>query len=99
MLAGDTSSKLLSVQDKCSVPLYGDAGSTTAFEKDSKTNDLLFDLRTNGIGKEAIILKDGEARTRITENSLGYIETDSGIKRNDCHLVLEGMDVFSFGIS
>jgi 3-oxoacyl-[acyl-carrier-protein] synthase-3 len=99
LLAGDTSSKLLSVKDKSTVPLFGDAGSATAFEIDSTTNDLLFDLGTDGSGKEAIIINDGGARNRITEDSLEYKETDSGIKRNDCHLVLEGMDVFSFGIS
>ena len=99
LLAGDTSSKLLSINDKSTVPLFGDAGSATAFEMDSTTNKLLFDLGTDGSGKEAIILKDGGSRNRITKESLEYEESDSGIKRNACHLVLEGMDVFSFGIS
>lgn len=99
LLAGDTSSKLLSQQDKSTVPLFGDAGTATAFEYDSNTNNLYFDLGSDGSGKNAIILKDGGARNRITQNSLEYHEYESGIKRNSCHLVLEGMDVFSFGIS
>lgn len=99
LLAGDTSSKLLSQQDKSTVPLFGDAGTATAFEYDSNANNLYFDLGSDGSGKNAIILKDGGARNRITQNSLEYHEYESGIKRNSCHLVLEGMDVFSFGIS
>ena len=98
MLAGDTISKYLSVQDKSTFPLFGDAGSATAFEIDLTTNELLFDLGTDGSGKEAILIKDGGARNRFTEKSLEYKVTDSGIKRNACQLVLEGMDVFSFGI-
>ena len=99
LLAGDTSSKLLSQQDKSTVPLFGDAGTATAFVYDSNANDMYFDLGSDGSGKDAIILKDGGARNRITPNSLEYLEYESGIKRNSCHLVLEGMDVFSFGIS
>ena len=99
LLAGDTSSKLLSEYDKSTVPLFGDAGSATAFEYDSETNDLLFDLGTDGAGSNAIIVKDGGARNRITPISLEYEALELGIKRNSCQLVLEGMDVFSFGIS
>lgn len=99
LLSGDTSSKLLSQQDKSTVPLFGDAGTATAFEYDLDANNLYFDLGSDGSGKNAIILKDGGARNRITQNSLEYHKYESGIKRNSCHLVLEGMDVFSFGIS
>jgi 3-oxoacyl-[acyl-carrier-protein] synthase-3 len=99
LLAGDTSSKLLSEEDKSTIPLFGDAGTATAFEYDANANDLYFDLGSDGSGKNAIILKDGGARNRITPISLKYNEFESGIKRNSCHLVLEGMDVFSFGIS
>jgi 3-oxoacyl-[acyl-carrier-protein] synthase-3 len=99
LLAGDTSSKLLSEYDKSTVPLFGDAGSATAFEYDPNTNDFLFDLGSDGSGSHAIIVNDGGARNRITPASLEYTTVDSGIKRNSCQLVLEGMDVFSFGIS
>lgn len=99
LLAGDTSSKLLSEQDKSTLPLFGDAGTATAFEYDDCANDLYFDLGSDGSGKNAIILKDGGSRNRVNLASLEYRELDSGIKRNSCHLVLEGMDVFSFGIS
>jgi 3-oxoacyl-[acyl-carrier-protein] synthase-3 len=99
LLAGDTISKIISNSDKSTLPLFGDAGSATAFEIDPSANDLLFDLGSDGSGKDAIILKDGGARNKITPASLKYHEIDLGIKRNTCQLVLEGMDVFSFGIN
>jgi 3-oxoacyl-[acyl-carrier-protein] synthase-3 len=99
LLAGDTISKIISNSDKSTLPLFGDAGSATAFEIDTTSNDLLFDLGSDGSGKNAIILKDGGARNRITPASLEYHEIDLGIKRNTCQLMLEGMDVFSFGIT
>ncbi len=99
LLVGDTSTKLISKLDKSTLPLFGDAASATAFVYDEKADDLLFDLGSDGIGADAIIIKDGGARNRIKNESLEYQDFDSGIKRNNCHLVLEGMDVFSFGIS
>ena len=99
LLVGDTSTKLISKLDKSTLPLFGDAASATAFVYDEQADDLLFDLGSDGSGAEAIIIKDGGARNRINYASLEYQDFDSGIKRNNCHLVLEGMDVFSFGIS
>ncbi len=99
LLVGDTSTKLISKLDKSTLPLFGDAASATAFVYDEQADDLLFDLGSDGSGADAIIIKDGGARNRINNASLEYQNFDSGIKRNNCHLVLEGMDVFSFGIS
>lgn len=99
LLAGDTISKVISKSDKSTLPLFGDAGSATAFEYDSTANELYFDLGSDGSGKNAIIINDGGARNRTKVTSFEYIEIDSGINRNACQLVLEGMDVFGFGIS
>jgi 3-oxoacyl-[acyl-carrier-protein] synthase-3 len=99
LLVGDTSTKLLSKLDKSTLPLFGDAGTATAFVYDENADDILFDLGSDGSGSNAIIIKDGGARNRITHESLEYKSFDDGIQRNNCQLVLEGMDVFSFGIS
>ena len=99
LLAGDTSSKLLSKTDKSTVPLFGDGGSATAFELDEKAENLLFDLGTDGSGYKTIIINDGGSRNRINADSLIYQTLSPGIERNACQLVLDGMDVFSFGIS
>lgn len=99
LLAGDTSSKLLSKSDKSTVPLFGDGGSATAFELDENADGLLFDLGTDGSGYKAIIVPDGGSRNRINEESLIVKDVEEGISRNSCNLVLDGMDVFGFGIS
>ncbi|WP_166924398.1 ketoacyl-ACP synthase III [Flavobacterium poyangense] len=99
LLAGDTSSKLLSKSDKSTVPLFGDGGSATAFEFDENAADLLFDLGTDGSGYKTIIINDGGSRNRANSDSLIYHTISPGIERNACQLILDGMDVFSFGIS
>ncbi|MEO8533520.1 MAG: ketoacyl-ACP synthase III [Flavobacterium sp.] len=99
LLAGDTSSKLLSKSDKSTVPLFGDGGSATAFELDENAADLFFDLGTDGSGYKTIIVNDGGSRNRINSDSLTYHTISPGIERNACQLILDGMDVFSFGIS
>lgn len=99
LLAGDTSSKLLSKSDKSTVPLFGDGGSATAFELDENADNLLFDLGTDGAGYKAIMIPDGGSRNRVNEDSLKIVNIEEGISRNSCNLVLDGMDVFGFGIS
>lgn len=99
LLAGDTSSKWISKEDKSTYPLFGDAGSATLFETDAINSTIQFDLGTDGSGYKAIIIPDGGSRNSITESSFEVVEYDAGINRSQCQLALEGMDVFSFGIS
>lgn len=99
LLAGDTISKIISKTDKSTLPLFGDAGSATAFELDETAGNLLFDLGTDGSGYKTIIVPDGGSRNRINAGSLETKKIEEGINRNSCDLVLDGMDVFGFGIS
>lgn len=99
LLAGDTSSKLLSKFDKSTIPLFGDGGSATAFQLEEGAESLLFDLGSDGSGYKTIIVNDGGSRNRANSDSLTYKTISPGIERNACQLVLDGMDVFSFGIS
>lgn len=98
LLAGDTISKIVSDKDKSTLPLFGDAGSATAFELEN-TGNFLFDLGTDGSGYKTIIVPDGGSRNRINADSLETKLIEEGISRNSCDLVLDGMDVFGFGIS
>jgi 3-oxoacyl-[acyl-carrier-protein] synthase III len=98
LLAGDTISKIISKKDKSTLPLFGDAGSATALEFSEKS-ELSFDLGTDGSGYKTIIVPDGGSRKRINGDSLKIQTIDQGIERSACDLVLDGMDVFSFGIN
>lgn len=99
LLCGDTILKICSRQDKSSWPLFGDAGTATAFEYDPKAEPMHFHLATDGSGYEAIIITDGGMRNPATADSFAYETIEERIVRNRLQLVLNGMDVFSFGIS
>lgn len=98
LLAGDTISKTCSKNDKTTYPLFGDAGSATALEFQGG-GDFLFNLKTDGSGSNVIKIEDGGFRNPTNFDSLKEIKIDEGISKNKLQLILEGMDVFTFGIS
>jgi 3-oxoacyl-[acyl-carrier-protein] synthase-3 len=99
LLAGDTVSKLCSVNDKSSYPLFGDAGSATAIEFESGANGFRFHTETDGGGFKTITVPDGGYRNPVNLDSFLEKEITDGIRRNNLNLILEGMDIFTFGIS
>lgn len=99
LLAGDTSSLTCSKEDKSSYPLFGDAGTATALEFSEGEDGFKFHLGSDGSGSQAIIINDGGYRSPFCEESLIVDEIADGINRNKLHLALDGMDVFSFGIT
>lgn len=99
LLAGDTISKLCSVNDKSTYPLFGDAGTVTALEYSKGENEFHFLLNTNGENATAIIIPEGGCRKPASLSSFIDRKRAEGIISNPLQIVLEGMDVFSFGIS
>lgn len=99
LLAGDTTLRPTSPKDKSAWPLFGDAGTATALQFEEGADGFDFHLATDGSGYEAIIIPDGGYRNPINEESFLYEKIDEGIERNRTHTILNGMDVFSFGIS
>lgn len=98
-LCGDTPSRSVNARDKTSAMLFGDAGTATAVQYTEGTEGMSFCLGSDGAGYKAIIVPDGGHRNRITEASLVEHEIEEGVIRNKTNLFLDGMDVFSFGIS
>jgi 3-oxoacyl-[acyl-carrier-protein] synthase III len=101
LLCGDTPSKAISEKDKSAWPLFGDAGTATALEYTVEVNKMDFHLATDGSGYDAILIPDGGYRNITTKESLEYCENSGGefISRNRLQVILNGMDVFSFGIT
>ncbi|MEG0808371.1 MAG: ketoacyl-ACP synthase III [Alistipes sp.] len=99
LLAGDTSSHICSKSDKSAWPLFGDAGTATAIEYDLSAPEIYYHLASDGSGSEAISVHDGGFRNPVNDNSLKIESIDVGIERSKLHLILNGMDVFSFGLS
>lgn len=85
--------------DKSTYPLFGSAGTCTALEYDASAASIQVHLATDGSGWNAISIPDGGYRNPPTEASFRLEEFDSGIRRTRMNVVLNGMDVFSFGIS
>lgn len=100
LLAGDTLLKFCSPTDKSTYPLFGDAGSATALKFEQKEdNRINFSFNSDGEGYKVIMIEDGGYRNPVTEKSFEKVAISEGIERSKLDLVLEGMDVFSFGIS
>ena len=99
LVVGDTSSKTSSKTDKSTYPLFGDAGTATALEYSPGTEGFLFHLGSDGLGHKSIIINDGGYRNPFSSSSLERMFIEDGITRNNLELILDGMDVFSFGIS
>lgn len=100
LLSGDTILKMCSPKDKSTYPLFGDAGTATAIEYSNDKNDRIhFSFNSDGEGYDAIIVKDGGYRNPVTISSFKNEDISEGIERNKLDIALNGMDVFSFGIS
>ncbi|MDR0506469.1 MAG: ketoacyl-ACP synthase III [Dysgonamonadaceae bacterium] len=98
LLCGDTISKICTKTDKSTYPLFGDAGTATALEFSENCAPILFNMNSDGSGYQAIIVNDGGYRNGISEKSFEKITRGEGIESNNLQLILDGMDVFSFGI-
>lgn len=79
-------------------PLFGHAATATALEYQKGCTATYFNLGTDGSGFDTIIIPDGGSRNQFTEQSLASYEYD-GKSLNRLQLRMNGMDVFSFGIS
>lgn len=85
--------------DKSTYPLFGSVGTCTALEYSESAKDICFHLATDGSGWKAIYMPDGGYRNPFNERSVELQEFEGGIKRTRLNTALDGMDVFSFGIT
>lgn len=100
LLTGDTPSKYSSKEDKSTYPLFGDAGTATALECAKDTEPMLFGMNSDGSGYKSIIINDGGYgfRNPFSLSSLDMVVREDGIVSSNLHQILDGMNVFSFGI-
>lgn len=99
LLVGDTVTRICSPRDKSTYPLFGDAGTATALSYNTDAPAMKANLYSDGKGYKSIIINHGGYRNPYREDSLQTSEVSAGIMRSPVHLVLEGMDVFAFGIT
>ena len=99
LLAGDTTSVTKSPLDRSTYPLFGDAGTATAIEFSQEFGTTAFDFGTDGSGFDSIMIKDGGYRNPVNEKSFLVEQKEDGKLRNDLQSILNGAEVFTFGIS
>lgn len=99
LLTGNTQTKNINYFDKSTWPLFGDAGSATAFEYNPETKDCFqLSFMTDGGGENTIVIPDGGYRNMVSPESFKEHEFEGGIKRNNLNLFMQGDDVFAFVI-
>ena len=79
-------------------PLFGDAGTATAIEFAEGEKGFCFHFGTDGSGYDAIIIPDGGSRNQVSPKSFEFEEHDGKMKHR-LQTLMNGMDVFSFGIT
>lgn len=95
LIAGDARKQAEEEQDQ----LFGYAATVTALEYNVNAVPLYFDFGTDGSGYEAIIRPGGGCRNQFNDKSLKLEECEDGRKRHSLQTRMNGMDVFSFGIT
>lgn len=80
-------------------PLFGFAGTVTALEYDENCDGIKAHFGTDGSGYQAIINPGGGSRFPFDSHTLDEEVCDDGKIRNMLCTRMNGMDVFSFGIS
>ena len=99
LLDGDNISSMQWGLDHESRPLFGDCGTATALEFDSNASPLSFDTGTSSEDGKALIHEQGGYRNPFTLESLrNELDLRSG-KLAPLENGMDGMSVFSFGIS
>jgi len=98
LMVGDISTLTTSYRDKSTYPLFGDAGTVTALEYKPDATPFDFNLQTDGSGYQAIMIKDGGARHKMTRQSFDMKKISKGIIRSRLNVELDGIEVFNFSL-
>ena len=96
LLDGETFSKIVNKRDKVDWPLYGDGATATLVEK-GDFEPSTFILRSDGSGKDAVIIRDG-MRNKITPESCLEKPEEDGNIRSGLEVFMDGMAVFNFAM-
>lgn len=96
LLDGETFSKIVNKRDKVDWPLYGDGATATLVEK-GNFEPSTFILRSDGSGKDSVIIRDG-MRNKITPESCIEKPEEEGNIRSGLEVFMDGMAVFNFAM-
>lgn len=96
LLDGETFSKIVNRRDKVDWPLYGDGATATLVEQ-GDFEESLFILKSDGSGKDSVIIRDGMRNKVTPESCVEKVEEDGNI-RSGLEVFMDGMAVFNFAM-
>lgn len=101
LIGGDAVSRREYMSYREERPLFGDCGTATALEYDGNASDMFFEIGTRSSDGESLIRPNGGERHPYTLESLRHeLELRAGkISPDETGEAMDGMSVFSFGIS
>lgn len=99
LMVGETLSRMISLQDKGTGKLLGDAGIVAVLSKGEQFGESFFSMKTEGDNLESVIVKAGAARMPSSAETIKMQEWEDGSTRNLEQIIMVGDDVFSFAIS
>ncbi|MCH3923910.1 MAG: ketoacyl-ACP synthase III [Bacteroidales bacterium] len=99
LLAGDTLSKLTSLQDKSTGMLLGDGGMAAVLSKGEQYGESYFSLNTDGAYIDSVLIPAGGSRIMSSMETLQPKKYEDGSIRSLEQVNMQGMDVFSYAIS
>lgn len=99
IMVGETLTHMISMQDKGTGKLLGDAGTVAVIGKGEQFGESFFSMNTDGSNIQSVILPAGGARIPSSEDTLKMREYEDGSIRSLEQINMVGDDVFSFAIS
>jgi 3-oxoacyl-[acyl-carrier-protein] synthase-3 len=89
LAAGETTSKLINQHDKSTAMIFGDAGSVTAIEKDSKSQSVYI-LGSDAVGEKNLIIPNSRFCGNVMAGDPRVVD------RNPNYLYMDGAEIFNF---
>ncbi|MEM1221361.1 MAG: 3-oxoacyl-[acyl-carrier-protein] synthase III C-terminal domain-containing protein [Verrucomicrobiota bacterium] len=99
LLAGDTISRVVHPKDRTVAPLFGDGGSATWITRSGEESVSWFNLGTDGLGYDKLIIPAGGFRAPSSSKSKAEITDQEGNVRTAESLHMDGAEIFNFSIS
>ncbi len=96
LLNADVLSSKVSIHDRNSYPLAGDAAAITIVEKSNDDKEIFAALKMDGTGAKALMIPAGGFRMPCTTETAIEHEDEAGNLRSLDNLVMQGDDVFNF---
>ncbi|MDB4986303.1 MAG: hypothetical protein JWN04_1481 [Myxococcaceae bacterium] len=96
LLVGDVVTRTMSATDRSVAPLFGDAGTATALERDADASPMDFVIGTDGEGARHLMVPAGGFRLRASDANAVVRRNADGNARSLQDTHMNGTEVFTF---